>query len=65
MLRDKSGGKSPFFLFQDHYLSFQSQENPGEEEEEEEAGGGGGGCAGGGVYDFVLHDAYERSGGAI
>lgn len=25
VLRDKSGGKSPFFLFQDHYLSFQSQ----------------------------------------
>lgn len=48
MLRDKSGGKSPFFLFQDHYLSFQSQENPGEEEEE--AAGGGGGAVRAEVY---------------
>ena len=46
MLRDKSGGKSPFFHFQDHYLSFQSQENPGEAEEEEAAAAGGGGGGG-------------------
>lgn len=49
VLRDNCGAKSPFFFFQDHYLSFQSQRRAQGRRRRS------------GVCDCVLHDACEKS----